>query len=149
MSSSDRERIDQIARRATLAMSRETPREEPMFPQIAADEAAGRNYRGLKEAVEKLYRAAYWTPDRKCDAEGLWEDVRDKAGLEIGKSPRNYDPAIDKVVSWVRAAMEGTTCANPIIVGEDTLENGDKVFTIRVCKMENFKQTLEDCVNGK
>jgi len=42
----------------------------------------------LAAAVERLYRAAHWTADRPCDADKLWSDVRDAAGIEPGQSPK-------------------------------------------------------------
>jgi hypothetical protein len=42
----------------------------------------------LQEAVEKLYYAAYWAPDRYCDARKLWEDVRAAAGFEHGQTSK-------------------------------------------------------------
>ena len=46
----------------------------------------------LREAVERLYYAAYWTADREVDAIKLWEDVRDAAGLTPGKSIERLGP---------------------------------------------------------
>lgn len=43
-------------------------------------------YTELRAAVEALYYAAYWRPDRDCDAVKLWESVRDAAGLPAGQS---------------------------------------------------------------
>ena len=41
----------------------------------------------LKTAVSKLYSAAQWFPDRACDGDSLWEDVKYAAELSKGKSP--------------------------------------------------------------
>lgn len=46
----------------------------------------------LQSAVRKLYMAAYWSPDRDCDAAKLWEDVRDAAGIVHGQSPKRIEP---------------------------------------------------------
>lgn len=46
----------------------------------------------LKQAVENLYYAAYWQPDRECDAESLWKAVRDAAGLPPGQSFERLGP---------------------------------------------------------
>lgn len=43
-------------------------------------------YKLLKSVVRDLYFAAVWSPDRECDAANLWEDVRDAAEIEPGKS---------------------------------------------------------------
>jgi len=59
-----------------------------LFPAMAADEAAGRTYEGLREAVIELYNAAFWIADRKCDGHRLWETVRDRAGIKPGQSPK-------------------------------------------------------------
>jgi hypothetical protein len=40
----------------------------------------------IKGAVEKLYFAAYWSPDRPCDAVALWTAVRDAVGIEPGQT---------------------------------------------------------------
>jgi len=42
----------------------------------------------LHETIKKLYYAAHWTPDRPVDAEKLWTDLRDAAGLPRGNSPK-------------------------------------------------------------
>lgn len=44
----------------------------------------------LIEAVGNVYYAAHWSPDRKLDvdAEELWENLRDAAGLPPGFSPK-------------------------------------------------------------
>lgn len=39
-------------------------------------------------AVHAVYYAAHWSPDRLCNAEGLWTAVRDAFGFEPGNSPR-------------------------------------------------------------
>ena len=41
-------------------------------------------YIDLVEAVYDLYFAAYWSPDRDCDAAKLWETLRDAAGIKPG-----------------------------------------------------------------
>lgn len=38
----------------------------------------------LYDAALALYEAAYWTPDRECDAVALWTNLRDALGLEPG-----------------------------------------------------------------
>lgn len=45
------------------------------------------DYNALVAAVRALYYAAHWTADRPVDEAGLWEAVRDAAGLEPGTSP--------------------------------------------------------------
>jgi len=45
----------------------------------------------LQAAVEALYYSAHWSPDRDCDAEQLWTELRDAAGLTPGNSPTQVD----------------------------------------------------------
>lgn len=46
-------------------------------------------YEVLRDAVYRLYMAAYWTPDRVVpDGDKLWEAVRDAAGIPPGMSPK-------------------------------------------------------------
>jgi len=45
----------------------------------------------LQEAVEAIYYAAHWTHDRPCDAEQLWTNLRDAAGLKPGMAPKPLD----------------------------------------------------------
>lgn len=45
-------------------------------------------YMRLRDAVARLYYSAHWTPDRECDSNTLWEDVRNAAEFEPGKSPK-------------------------------------------------------------
>jgi hypothetical protein len=47
------------------------------------------DYSRLRAAVEALYYAAYWRPDRACAADDLWVAVRDAAGLSPGESARH------------------------------------------------------------
>lgn len=44
------------------------------------------DFERLRAAVERLYFAAYWSPDRVCDAYTLWADVRAAAGIKPGQS---------------------------------------------------------------
>lgn len=48
--------------------------------------------RGLREAVDAVYYAAHWTPDRKCDAARLWTKLRDAAGLTPGETAKRLGP---------------------------------------------------------
>lgn len=43
-------------------------------------------YAQLHKAVTKLYFAAHWSPDRECDAEKIWTELRDAAGFAPGYS---------------------------------------------------------------
>jgi hypothetical protein len=43
-------------------------------------------FANLQSAIESLYFAAHWTPDRECDAAKLWEAVRDAAGIAPGQT---------------------------------------------------------------
>lgn len=47
-----------------------------------------RRFGRLQDAVLALYAAAYWTPDREADEQGLWSAVRDAAEIPPGTSPR-------------------------------------------------------------
>lgn len=44
------------------------------------------DYETLRDAVRDLYYSAYWYPDRPCEAERLWTNVRDAAGFVPGRS---------------------------------------------------------------
>lgn len=44
------------------------------------------DYETLRDAVRDLYYAAYWYPDRYCDAEDLWINVRNAAGFVPGRT---------------------------------------------------------------
>jgi hypothetical protein len=59
----------------------------------------------LLTAVHALYTAAYWYPDRPCDAIALWTDVRDAAGLlASGSSPAPLSAeAIDTELSDIES----------------------------------------------
>lgn len=46
----------------------------------------------IKVAVEALYFAAYWTPDRECEAQALWTELRDAAGIEPGQTGDKLGP---------------------------------------------------------
>jgi hypothetical protein len=48
------------------------------------ESAMEQRFSALVGAVGKLYYAAYWTPDRECEADLLWEKVRDAAGFAPG-----------------------------------------------------------------
>lgn len=48
----------------------------------------------LRDAVEALYYAAWWIPDRQCAAVKLWEDVRDAAGLERGEATKRLGKSL-------------------------------------------------------
>jgi hypothetical protein len=46
------------------------------------------DFNTLRDAVRRLYYAAFWTPDRPVDAEELWVEVRDAAGFPAGNAPK-------------------------------------------------------------
>jgi hypothetical protein len=50
------------------------------------------DFEALKKAVEELYFAAYWSPDRECDALGLWTAVRDAAKIAPGQTGARLGP---------------------------------------------------------
>lgn len=49
-------------------------------------------YFDLANAVEALYYAAYWHPDRPVDEAKLWTAVREAAGLIPGHSTQILGP---------------------------------------------------------
>lgn len=49
-------------------------------------------YLQLHKAVTKLYFAAHWSPDRECDAEKIWTDLRNAAGFAPGYSTEVLGP---------------------------------------------------------
>lgn len=64
------------------------PTSRPCDPaaDIVDPSATDNSFRRLRNAVEALYYAAYWSPDRPCDASALWTAVREAAGLPPGQS---------------------------------------------------------------
>jgi hypothetical protein len=40
----------------------------------------------LMRAIQALYYSAHWYPDRVIDADALWTELRDAAGLTPGRS---------------------------------------------------------------
>lgn len=46
----------------------------------------------LRDAVEALYFAAHWSPDRPVDEKSLWERVRDAAGIKPGQTAERLGP---------------------------------------------------------
>ena len=42
----------------------------------------------LLAAVHAIYFAAVWSPDRECDAQKLWTELRDAAGIAPGSSTK-------------------------------------------------------------
>ena len=51
-----------------------------------------RKWGRMRAAVRELYYAAYWSPDRNVDAQKLWENVRDAAGIEPGQTVNVLGP---------------------------------------------------------
>jgi hypothetical protein len=51
-----------------------------------AHRATGKMLADVGRAVEAVYYAAHWSPDRECDAAKLWTGLRDAVGLTPGKS---------------------------------------------------------------
>lgn len=50
------------------------------------------DFERLKQAVEALYFSAHWSPDRECDAEKLWVELRDAAGIAPGQTGEKLGP---------------------------------------------------------
>src|ERR1039458_10061092 len=46
----------------------------------------------MKSAIERLYFAANWHPDRVVDAAALWSAVRDAAGIAPGQTASRLGP---------------------------------------------------------
>ena len=46
----------------------------------------------MKSAIERLYFAANWHPDRVVDAAALWSAVRDAAGITPGQTASRVGP---------------------------------------------------------
>lgn len=61
----------------------------PMAAEADRIEAEGPT---LRDAVEALYFAAHWSPDRPVDAAGLWTRVRDAAGIAPGQTLARLGP---------------------------------------------------------
>jgi len=59
-----------------ITMSQVTNREELWKARFLA----------LETAARELYYAAHWYPDRECDANDLWMNLRDAIGLPPGQS---------------------------------------------------------------
>jgi len=38
----------------------------------------------MQQAIDNLYFAAWWSPDRACDAARLWDELRDAAEIDEG-----------------------------------------------------------------
>src|ERR1019366_2821615 len=45
-----------------------------------------------EEAIERLYFAANWHPDRTVDADALWSAIRDAAGITPGQTASRVGP---------------------------------------------------------
>ena len=50
------------------------------------DVAEELNRERLARSIRALYYAAHWYPDRVVDAEALWTELRDAAGIPPGKT---------------------------------------------------------------
>lgn len=164
MSSSDREfvrtgKLDpwgiepgKEARKAKMAKQIEQAEESlarvktGLFPAMAADEAAGRTYEGIREAVLALYNAAYWQADRECEAAALWEAVRERAGIEPGKSPSRRASLVDQVTDWVRTSFADIRPNDGVVSVKEDAENGDIVLTLRLIRKENVLDLLTKAI---
>lgn len=61
----------------------------------------------MRKAIEALYFAAYWTPDRECDAGRLWEQLRDAAEIPPGQAGMILGQPLTTLVEALRDAIEG------------------------------------------
>lgn len=113
-----------------------------LFPAMAADEAAGRTYEGLREAVLALYNAAYWSADRECEAAALWEAVRERAGIEPGKAPSRRAGLVDQAAGWMREAFADIRPDDGLVAVKEDATNGDIVLTLRLIRKENVADLL-------
>lgn len=118
-----------------------------LFPAMAADEAAGRTYEGLREAVLALYNAAYWQADRECDAEALWETVRERAGIEPGRSPSQRASKVDEVAGWMRASFADIRPDDGIVAVRSNQSNGDISLTVRLIRKDNVFTLLTEALS--
>lgn len=119
---------------------------KPLFPAMAADEAAGRTYEGLREAVLALYNAAYWQADRECEAAALWETVRERAGIEPGKSPSRRASKVDEVAGWMRASFADIRPDDGIVAVRSNQSNGDISLTVRLIRKDNVITLLTEAL---
>ena len=46
----------------------------------------------LSKAASALYYAAHWKADRDCEADALWKELRDAAGMAPGLSASRLGP---------------------------------------------------------
>lgn len=153
MSSSDREFVRTgnpdpwgYKKRATGGLIPKGSQKLPLFPAMAADEAAGRTYEGLREAVLALYNAAYWQADRECEAAELWEAVRVRAGIEPGKSPSQRASKVDEVAGWMRASFADIRPDDGIVAVRSNQSNGDISLTVRLIRKDNVITLLTEAV---
>lgn len=117
-----------------------------LFPAMAADEAAGRTYEGLREAVLALYDAAYWQADRECEAAVLWEAVRERAGIKPGKSPSRRASKVDQVTDWVRTSFADIRPDDSVVAVQSREADGDIVLTLRLIRKENVADFLTKAI---
>jgi chromosome segregation ATPase len=62
---------------------------DALADEIAALRAA---LKKAEEAIERLYFAANWHPDRTVDADALWSAIRDAAGITPGQTASRVGP---------------------------------------------------------
>jgi hypothetical protein len=60
---------------------------------LTAGEVSRRDNKRLIEAIEAVYFAAHWSPDRECDATKLWTELRDAAGITPGQTANLLGPS--------------------------------------------------------
>ena len=68
------------------------PSENVMRELLAHDAALRAALKKAEEAIERLYFAANWHPDRTVDADALWSAIRDAAGITPGQTASRVGP---------------------------------------------------------
>ena len=80
----------------------------------------------LRAAVEAIYFAAHWTPDRECEAAKLWGELRDDAGIPPNQTAIRVGPRIESVGDKLVAVCRDFIKAQTVICAESTIE--DRVY---------------------
>ena len=65
---------------------------DSLFKAVARADAAEEKLKKAEEAIERLYFAANWHPDRTVDADALWSAIRDAAGITPGQTASRVGP---------------------------------------------------------
>lgn len=69
----------------------------------------------LRLAVYGLYFAARWSPDRFCEADKLWAELRDAAGITPGSSTRHLGPTRPaEEIGWLIESPDKSGMGRPL-----------------------------------